>query len=147
MDIALRGIALYLFIFLLTRVTGRRELSSLEPFDLVLLIVLGDAVQQGLTQDDYTVTGAVIAVATIATLQVGTSYASFKFRWARRVLDGDPIVLLQDGRPIEQNLRRERLTVEELAEQARTQQISSLEDVQWAVFEPSGSISFIPKKQ
>src|SRR5205809_675206 len=146
MDLVLRATFMFAFVYALTRVIGRRELSSLEPFDLVLLIVLGDAVQQGLTQDDYSVTGAVIAIATIATLQVGTSYASFKFRSARRVLDGDPIVLVQDGSVIERNLRRERITVDELAEQARGQQITKIEDIQWAVFEPSGSISFIPKQ-
>ena len=146
MDIALRGAALFLFIYLLTRVIGRRELSSLQPFDLILLIVLGDTIQQGLTQDDYSVTGAVIAVGTIAGLQVLTSWVAFRFRWARRVLDGDPIVLVQDGKVIEKNLRRERITVEDVAEQARTNQISSLENVQWAVFEPSGTISFIPKQ-
>jgi uncharacterized membrane protein YcaP (DUF421 family) len=147
MDIVVRAIALFAFMFLLTRIMGRRELSSLEPFDLILLIVLGDSIQQGLTQDDYSVTGAVIAVGTIATLQVITSYTSFRFPWARRVLDGDPIVLIQDGEVIERNLKRERITLGELAEQARVQQIASLGDVQWAVFEPSGSISFIPKKQ
>lgn len=147
MDIALRAIVLYAFIFLLMRVTGRRELSSLGPADLVLLIVLGDAVQQGLTQDDYTVTGAIIAISTIATMQVVTSYLAFRFRRVRRVVDGDPIVLVQDGRVLEKNLRRERLTVQELAEEMRGQQIVSLKDVQWAVFEPSGAISFIPKKQ
>src|SRR5918911_1457515 len=110
MDIVFRGIAVYGFIYLLTRVIGRRELSSLEPFDLILLIVLGDAIQQGLTQDDYSVTGAVIAVGTIAGLQVLTSWVSFRFRWARRVLDGDPIVIVQDGKLIEQNLRRERIS-------------------------------------
>jgi uncharacterized membrane protein YcaP (DUF421 family) len=130
----------------LTRVIGRRELSSLQPFDLILLIVLGDTIQQGLTQDDYSVTGSVIAVGAIAGLQVFTSYTSFKFRWARRLLDGDPIVLVQDGKVIEKNLRRERITVEEVAEQARVNQVASLEDVQWAVFEPSGAISFIPKQ-
>jgi uncharacterized membrane protein YcaP (DUF421 family) len=147
MDIAFRGAALFLFMFLLTRVIGRRELSSLQPFDLILLIVLGDTIQQGLTQDDYSVTGAVIAVGTIAGLQVLTSYTSFRFRWARRLLNGDPIVLVQDGRVIEKNLRRERLTLEDLSEQARSSQIASLADVRWAVFEPSGTISFIPKKQ
>jgi uncharacterized membrane protein YcaP (DUF421 family) len=146
MDIALRGAALFFFIFFLTRVIGRRELSSLQPFDLILLIVLGDTIQQGLTQDDYSVTGSLIAVGTIAGLQVLTSYTSFRFRWARRLLDGDPIVLMQDGKVIEKNLRRERLTVEEIAEQARSSQIASLDDVQWAVFEPSGAISFIPKQ-
>jgi uncharacterized membrane protein YcaP (DUF421 family) len=146
MDLVLRAIVLFAFMYLLTRVMGRRELSTLEPFDLILLIVLGDSIQQGLTQDDYSVTGAVIAVGTIAVLQVIVSYSSFRFRWARSFLNGDPIVLVQDGEVIDRNLRRERITHEELAEQARGQQIAKLEDVQWAVFEPSGAISFIPKK-
>ena len=146
MDLVLRAIVLFAFMYLLTRVMGRRELSSLEPFDLILLIVLGDSIQQGLTQDDYSVTGAVIAVGTIAVMQLIVSYSSFRFRWARSFLNGDPIVLIQDGEVIDRNLRRERITHEELAEQARGQQIAKLEDVQWAVFEPSGAISFIPKK-
>src|SRR4051812_17102460 len=147
MDIVLRAIVLFAFMFLLTRIMGRRELSSLEPFDLILLVVLGDSIQQGLTQDDYSITGAVIAVSTIAALQVIVSYTSFRFPRARRVLDGDPIVLMQDGEVIERNLKRERITVEELAEQARAQQLATLGDVQWAVFEPNGTISFIPKNQ
>ena len=147
MDIVVRAIALFAFMFLLTRIMGRRELGKLEPFDLILLIVLGDSIQQGLTQDDYSVTGAVIAVGTIAVLQLCVSYSSWRFRWARSFLNGDPIVLMQDGEVIERNLKRERITHEELAEQARGQQITSLADVQWAVFEPSGSISFIAKKQ
>jgi uncharacterized membrane protein YcaP (DUF421 family) len=146
MDIALRGVAVFVFLFLLTRVIGRRELSSLEPFDLILLIILGDAVQQGLTQDDYSVTGAVIAVGTIAGLQVLTSYVGFRIPWTRRVLDGEPIVIVQDGKPIEETLHRERMTVEEVAAEARLQQIESLEKVQWAVLENSGNISFIPKQ-
>src|ERR1043165_9919809 len=146
MDIVVRAIVLFSFIFLLTRIIGRRELSSLEPFDLILLMVLGDSIHKGLTQDDYSITGAVIAVGTIAVLQVVISYSSFRFRWARSFLHGDPIVLMQDGEVIERNLKRERLTREELAEQARVQQIASLADVQWAVFETSGSISFIPKQ-
>jgi uncharacterized membrane protein YcaP (DUF421 family) len=146
MDIAFRGAALFLFMYLLTRVIGRRELSSLQPFDLILLVVLGDTIQQGLTQDDYSVTGAVIAVGTIAGLQVLTSWGAFRFPWLRRVLDGHPIVLVEDGKVIEKNLRRERLTVDDLAEQARANQVASLEDVRWAIFEPSGSISFITKQ-
>ena len=146
MDIALRAIFLFFFVYLLTRVIGRRELSSLEPFDLILLIVLGDAIQQGLTQDDYSLTGAMIAVGTMAALQVLTSYAAFRLPWARRVLDGQPVVVVQDGKPIAENLHRERLTIEEVAEEARANQIASLEDIQWAVFEPSGKISFIPKQ-
>jgi uncharacterized membrane protein YcaP (DUF421 family) len=147
MDIALRSVFLFFFVYLLMRALGRRELSSLEPFDLILLVVLGDAIQQGLTQDDYSVTGAMIVISTIGTLAVLTSYANFRLPWVRRVLDGQPIVLIQDGKVIEHNLKRERITADEIAEEARSQQISSLEDVQWAVFEPSGKISFIMKSR
>ena len=145
MDLVIRAVVIFFFVFLVTRVVGKRELSSLEPFDLILLVVLGDAIQQGLTQDDYSVTGAMIVISTIGTLAVLTSYLNFRVPWMRRVLDGRPIVLLQDGEVIEQNLKRERITLEELAEEARAQQISSLQDVRWAVFEPSGKISFIMK--
>jgi uncharacterized membrane protein YcaP (DUF421 family) len=146
MDIAVRTIFLFFFVYLLMRVLGRRELSSLEPFDLILLVVLGDAIQQGLTQDDYSVTGAMIVISTIGTLAALVSYLNFRVPWVRRVLDGRPIVLLQDGKVIERNMKRERITVDELAEEARGQQISSLEDVRWAVFEPSGKISFIMRQ-
>jgi uncharacterized membrane protein YcaP (DUF421 family) len=145
MDIALRGIFVYAFIYFLTRVIGRRELSSLEPFDLVLLIILGDTVQQGLTQDDYSVTGAVIAVGAIAGMQVLTSWLSFRFKALRPVLDGEPIVVVQDGKPVDANLKRERLTVEEVLAEARQSQIDSLDKIQWAVLETSGNISFIEK--
>jgi uncharacterized membrane protein YcaP (DUF421 family) len=147
MDLVLRALVLFLFVFVLTRVIGRRELSSLEPFDLILLIVLGDAIQQGLTQDDYSVTGAIIAVSTIAALQVGVSFLRYRVDFLRPLLGGLPIVLVQDGRPIDGNLRRERLSVDELAEQARLQQIGSLDDVAWAVLEPSGNISFVEKSK
>ena len=145
MDIALRGIAIFFFMFFLMRVIGRRELSSLGPFDLILLIVLGDSVQQGLTQDDYSVTGAFIAIMTIAALQVGVSYLSFKFPRLRPMLDGEPLVVVQDGKPIARNMRRERLTLDDLAEEARQNQIASMDEVQWAVVEPNGTISFIKK--
>jgi uncharacterized membrane protein YcaP (DUF421 family) len=146
MDIAIRAVVLYVFVFVLMRIVGRRELSNLQPFDLVLLIIIGDALQQGLTQSDYSMTGAVIAVGTFALLQVGTSYLNFRVRKSRPVLEGHPIVVVQDGKVIDENLHRERITVEELAEEARLQQISSIDDIQWAVVETSGNISFIPKK-
>jgi uncharacterized membrane protein YcaP (DUF421 family) len=145
MDIALRAAFLYAFVVILMRVMGRRELSSLSPLDLVLLIVLGDAIQQGMTQDDYSVTGAVIAVSTIAGVQVGISYLSFRSRRARRVLEGEPVIIIEDGKLIERNLRRERLTEDEIAEKMRTQQIASVEDVEWGILESSGNMSFIPK--
>jgi uncharacterized membrane protein YcaP (DUF421 family) len=145
MDIVLRSFVIFALIFVLMRVVGRRELSSLEPFDLVVLVVIGDLVQQGVTQDDYSVTGAALAVGTFALLAVLLSWLSFRFARLRPVLDGRPIVLLEDGKPLDTNLRRERITLDELAAQARLQQIESLDDVRWAVLETSGAISFIEK--
>jgi uncharacterized membrane protein YcaP (DUF421 family) len=147
MDLALRSIVVFFFVFLLTRVIGRRELSSLEPFDLILLIVLGDAVQQSLTQDDYSVTGAFIVISTIAVLQVGVSYLNFRVPRLRLLLNGEPIVIVQDGKVIEANAKRERLTPEDIAEGARLQQIATIEDVEWAILETSGELTFIEKQK
>jgi uncharacterized membrane protein YcaP (DUF421 family) len=145
MDIALRALFLYAFIVFVMRVLGRRELSSLTAVDLVLLIVLGDAIQQGLTQDDYSVTGAVIAVSTIGALQVGSSYLAFRSKRARKVIEGGPILVIQDGELLENNLKRERLTEDDVAEEMRMQQIGSFDEVQWAILETNGQISFVKK--
>src|SRR3954447_14870193 len=145
MDIVLRAAVVFFFLLVLMRVIGRRELSSLQPFDLILIIVLGDAVQQGLTQDDYSLTGALLAVGTIAALQVGVSWVGFRFPRTRPLLEGTPIIVVQDGEVIERNLRRERLTVEEIAEEARKQQIAHLTDIRFAILENDGTLSFITK--
>ena len=145
MDLVARTVVVFFFIFVVTRAVGRRELSSLEPFDLILLVVIGDLVQQGVTQSDYSLTGAVLIVGTLGLLTVAMSYLSFRFRRLRPVLEGEPLVLLEDGRPIERNLRRERVTLEELAAEARLQQIASIADVRFAVLETNGRISFITR--
>jgi uncharacterized membrane protein YcaP (DUF421 family) len=145
MDIVARAVVAFVFVFLLTRIVGRRELSSLEPFDLILLVMMGDLVQQGVTQSDFSVTGLLLAAGTIALMTVLVSYLSFRFRRLRPILDGEPIIVVQDGKPIERNLRRERLTVDELMQEARLQQIASLDDVEWAVLEKTGQISFIKR--
>jgi uncharacterized membrane protein YcaP (DUF421 family) len=145
MDIVIRASIAFLFILLLTRIVGRRELGSLEPFDLILLVVLGDLIQQGVTQSDYSLTGAMLVGGTFAALTVAVSYLGFRVRPLRRVLEGEPIVLVENGKPLEQNLHRERLTLEELAAEARLQQIAAIDDIRWAILETNGSISFIPK--
>src|SRR3954471_1229094 len=106
MDIAIRAAVVFLFIFVITRVVGRRELASLEPFDLILLVVTGDLIQQGVTQSDYSVTGALTAIATIAFMTVLVSYVSFRSRRMRQVFDGQPVVLVLDGKVLEGNLKR-----------------------------------------
>ena len=145
MDLVVRAMIAFFFILLLTRIVGRRELGSLQPFDLIMLIVIGDLVQQGVTQNDFSVTGAVLVCGTIAILTVATSYASFRFPKLRPALDGEPVIVVEDGKPIERNLSRNRITLGELAVEARLAQIESISDVRWAVLETNGQISFIPK--
>ncbi len=145
MDLVIRAAVAFLFVFFLTRVIGRRELSSMQPFDLIMLVMIGDLVQQGVTQNDFSVTGALLVGGTITLLTVAVSYVSFRFPRVRPVLDGDPVIILEDGKPIDRNLRRNRISIEELAAAARQEQLASLDDVRWAVLETNGRISFIPK--
>jgi uncharacterized membrane protein YcaP (DUF421 family) len=145
MDIVLRAIVAFLVILFLTRVVGRRELSSLEPFDLILLVTIGDLVQQGVTQNDFSLTGMTLAIGTIGVLTVAFSYLPWRFQILRPLLEGVPIILVEDGKVVEKNLRRQRLTKEEVAAAARIESIDSLANVRWAVLETSGQISFIKK--
>jgi uncharacterized membrane protein YcaP (DUF421 family) len=145
MDLVIRATVVFFFIFFVTRVAGRRELSALEPFDLILLVVLGDLVQQGITQSDQSVTGTLIVISTITLLSIAVSWVSFRSGKVRLVTEGEPIILVQDGEIIERNLRRERLTHGDLEEEARRQQVASLSDIRWAILEKEGTISVIPK--
>ena len=145
MDVVLRASVAFLFVLLLTRVVGRRELSSLQPFDLILLVMIGDLVQQGVTQNDYSVTGMLLAGTTIALLTIAISFTSYKLPSIRPVLDGEPVIVVEDGSPIERNLARNRITLEELQAAARLEGIASIEEVRWAVLETSGQISFVTK--
>ena len=146
MDIVIRAAVLFVFVWFVTRAVGRRELSTLEPFDLILLVVLGDLVQQGVTQNDFSVTGAMLAGGTMAVMTVLFSWLAFRFPKVQPILEGDPVVLVERGKAIERNLKANRITLEELAAQARLQQIAHIEDVEWGVLETSGNISFIPKR-
>jgi uncharacterized membrane protein YcaP (DUF421 family) len=145
MDIVVRAFFGFLFIFVLTRLIGRRELSSLEPFDLILLVVVGDLMQQGITQSDMSFTGAILATGTFAVLVLVVSYLGFRFRQLQPLLDPQPLIVVQDGDVIDANLRKERMTVDELLAEARLQQIASLDGIRWAVLESNGKVSFVKK--
>jgi uncharacterized membrane protein YcaP (DUF421 family) len=147
MDIVLRAAVAFAFVLLITRVVGRRELSSLQPFDLILLVMIGDLTQQGVTQNDFSVTGIVLAVGTIAVLTVLVSYSSFRFPRLRPALEGEPVIVLEKGEPIERNLARNRVTVDELRAAARIEGYGSLDEVEWAVLETGGQISFVPREK
>jgi uncharacterized membrane protein YcaP (DUF421 family) len=145
-DLVLRTTFVFCLILLVTRAIGRRELSSMEPFDLILLVVIGDFVQQGVAQSDNSVTGATIVIVTLALLSVGAAWLSYRFKRLRPVLEGEPVVIVADGRLIERNLRAQRMTMEEVAAEARLQRIASFEEIRWAVLESNGRMSFLTRE-
>lgn len=145
MDIVFRAAFAYVFIVFVLRVMGRRELSDLAPQDLVLLVVLGDLIQNGVTQSDMSVTGVTIAISTFVLMTVLSSYLAFKSKRARVLLQGEPLIIVQDGEPIERNLQEERLTLDDVMEEARSNEIESLDEIKFAVVEAGGAMSFIKK--
>ena len=146
MDVVIRAALMYCFLLFITRVVGRRELSTLEPFDLILLIVLGDLIQQGVTQSDYSFTGLMLAAGTIAIMQTSVSWIGYRSpKKAGLVLEGEPIVIVQDGKCLERNTKRERIRKEEVLESARKSGIGSLDEIEWGILETSGEMTFIKK--
>jgi uncharacterized membrane protein YcaP (DUF421 family) len=147
MDLVIRATVVFFFIYLVTRVVGKRELSSMEPFDLILLVVTGDLVQQAITQSDYSVTGALTVISTMALLTVFVSWVNWRFRRMRSVLEGQPVVLVENGKMIEHNMKRERITVEDIESEGRQQQVTDISDIRWALLETNGRISIIPASE
>jgi uncharacterized membrane protein YcaP (DUF421 family) len=146
MDIVLRAAVAFVVILVLTRIVGRRELGSLEPFDLILLVTVGDLVQQGVTQNDFSLTGMALAIGTIGILTVVFSYLPWRFQTLRPLLEGVPVILVEHGDVVEKNLKRHRITQEELAAAGRAQNIATLGDIRWAVLETNGQITFIKQE-
>ncbi|WP_374596355.1 DUF421 domain-containing protein [Sphingosinicella sp.] len=143
MDIVLRASAVFVILYLLLRLLGKRELGQLTPFELLVMIVMGDLIQQGVTHNDFSLTGAMLAVATFGFLALLLSWITYMFPAMERLLDGEPRVVVRDGAIITDNLRRDRMTRAELESEMRLAGIASLKDVAWAIIEPQGKISFI----
>jgi uncharacterized membrane protein YcaP (DUF421 family) len=145
MEIVARASIIFFFLFLLTRGLNRRALSDMAPFELLLLVTIGDMVQQGITQEDFSLTGAVLAGSTFAFWVSVLSYLSWRSRRLGRLLDGVPLVIVVNGQPIDRVLAAEHLPLDEVFEAARQQGIESLDKVKLAVLEPTGRISFIKR--
>lgn len=143
MEIVLRAAVIYVFLWIVTRVIGKKELAELSAFELVLIVTIGDLVQQGVTQEDMSVTGAMLAVGTIALLVVGTSYVGFRWRGSTRVIEGVPVIVVDDGALVPQVLEMERLGEEEVLSSAREQGIADVRDIRFGVLEPDGTFSFV----
>ena len=143
MEIVLRSMAVFAFLWFLMRVVGKKELTQLSAFELVLLVVIGDLVQQGVTEEDMSVTGAVLAAGTIALLVVAMSYVGFRWQRTEKVIEGMPVLVVSDGQLLAEAIRVERLTEEEVISEARQAGIGDIADVRFGVLEPDGRFSFV----
>jgi uncharacterized membrane protein YcaP (DUF421 family) len=143
MGIIVRSVALFLFVWLVLRAVGRKELSELTSFELVIVIVMGDLIQQGVTGDDRSIVGAMLAVATFGMLTLLFSYISYRVPRTRSPIEGVPAIVVLHGEVQEEVLRIERLTFDDLAEAAREQGIGDLAEVDLGVLESGGKFSFI----
>ena len=145
MDIVLRASVMFAVLYLLLRLLGKRELGQMTPFELVVIVVMGDLIQQGVTHNDFSVTGATLAVATFAFWALVLSWLTYLFPRLKGPLDGSPRIIARDGKLIEDNLRRDRMTRDEVESEMRLAGIAHLDEVEWAILEPQGKISFIKR--
>ena len=142
MEIVVRAVVVFVFLWLVTRAVGRSTLGELSTFQLLLYVTMGDLVQQGVTQQDYSVTGAVLAVGTFAVLTVGLSWLQWRFPVVRDLVTGRPVLVVRDGEPLVDAMRRQRLAAADLLAAAREQGIRRTADIEHAVLEADGRISF-----
>lgn len=145
MEVVLRATAMFAVVYLLVRLLGKRELGQMTPFEFIVMVVIGDLIQQGVTQNDFSLTGATLAISTFAFWGLVMSWLSYLSPRAAKVLEGEPRVIIRHGELLQHSTRRDRLTRSEIESEMRLAGIASMDEVAWAVLEPNGKISFIKR--
>jgi uncharacterized membrane protein YcaP (DUF421 family) len=146
MEQILRTLGIYVFLMITFRIAGKRTLKDVTVFDFVLLLVLSESVQQALTSDDYSLVNAWVILGTFLFLDVAMSLFKRRFPRLDRLIDGEPLVIVKDGKPLEERMRKERISVEDVMESARENGYDKLSDIRYAVLERNGTISIIPAR-
>ncbi|MGY0505883.1 DUF421 domain-containing protein [Luteimonas sp. e5] len=142
----LRALAVYLLVMLLLRVSGKRAIGQFTPFDLVLLILIGNAVQNGLNGGDNSLTGALILASTLVLLNYLVAVVTTRWRRAEYVIEGVPVVLARDGHVFEEVLRRQLVSRDDFQQALRMNNIAGMDDVALALLETNGSISVVSRQ-
>jgi uncharacterized membrane protein YcaP (DUF421 family) len=145
LEIVVRTAVVYAVILIGIRLTGKREVGQMTPFDLALLLLISNAVQNAMTGPDTSVIGGVIAAVTLLVLNAGVTRIVWKYRKARKVIEGSPTLLVRNGKIIEEHLAKERITPESLSQALREHGVATLSDVSLAVLEIDGSMSILKK--
>jgi uncharacterized membrane protein YcaP (DUF421 family) len=144
-ELVFRGTIVYVFLLVLLRVTGKRQIGQLAPFDLVLLLVLSNAVQNSMNGGDNSLVGGLISAATLVALNYSLGYAIYKSKKLEALVEGRPQVIIHNGRVFEDVMRSAKLTHHELSAALRAAGCNSTEEVQAAILENNGSISVVPR--
>ncbi len=148
MDALLRALVIYVFLLVLFRLAGRRSLAEMTSFDFVLLLIIGEATQQALVGDDFSLTNAFLVIATLIALDIVFGFAKERFPRLAHLAEGMPMVIVENGRPLKARMRRARVSVEDVLMRAREAHgLERLDQVKFAVLEISGGISIIPKER
>ena len=146
MDSVLRALAVYIFLLVIFRVAGKRTMAQVTVFDFVLLLIISEATQQAMIGQDFSITNAVLVISTLIGAERGLTWIQRRFQTVDRLLDGLPLVLVQDGKPFEDRLKQERIDVSEILAAARqTQGLARMDQIKYAVLEQTGGISIVPK--
>lgn len=145
MELVIRATVIFWFLWLVVRGTGKRSLAELTPLDLILVVIIGDIVQQGVNQEDMSLTGSMLAVSVFVAWTLAAASLSRRSPRVARVLAGEPVIIVRDGKPLKDQLDRERLTITDLKEAARMEGIGDLAEVAFAVLETDGKFSFITR--
>lgn len=146
MDIVMRGLAIYLFLLVVFRIAGQRTLSDATTFDLVLLLIIAEVTQQALLGDDYSVTNAMLLIVTLVGLDIALSLWKQRSRRVENILEGAPLVIIDDGKPMRERMQKARVDDEDILAAARAQQgLERMDQVKYAILERNGGISIIPR--
>ncbi len=146
LEIALRTTVVYVFLLILIRLAGKREIGQLTPFDLVVLLLISNAVQNAMTGPDTSVTGGIVAAFTLIVINVIVAMVRQRSEWFQRFVEGVPVVLVAHGKIIYRNLKREHLTVEELMAALREHEVSDIEKVELSMLEVDGSVTVLRRE-
>ena len=146
MDAVLRGLFMYLFLLLIFRIAGRRTVGEMTSFDFVLLLIISEATQNAMIGNDYSVTNGVLVITTLVGLDILFTLCKQRLGFIERWLDGLPMILVDNGRPITHLMDRARVDVEDILASARESQgLERMDQIKYAVLEVGGGISVIPK--
>jgi len=147
MDSVLRAAVMYLALMVLFKIAGRRSLADITTFDFVLLMIIGEATQQALLGDDFSLTNSMMVIVTLIAIDVGLSLLKQRSGWVSRLIDGGPTIIVEDGRILQGRMRHARLVEADIMEAARSSQgIETLEQIKFAIIERNGKISVIAKE-